>query len=569
MPWVPQHEGDFPTLGWHVADQMAEYLGRPDAGDDDIFEPFVTTVEQQEYLNELYRLDPITGRRLVHRSVLQRSRGWGKSPFVGGIMISEAIFEVVPDGWDANGQPVAKPWSSIRTPYVAIAAVTEEQTKNTWEPLLEMIRNGTAADEFGLDPMDSFVALRRGRIVPITASPTSIKGFKAVAASLDQTETWLRGNSGVKLAQTLRNNATKLGGVTIETPNAYTLGEKSVAEASFDFWEDIKSGKYKNLEDVRSIYFDHRPAPPDTDIGDHDSLIQGLRVAYGDSADHPGGCVLHEPPCHDGWVDLERIALDFMDTSNDPAVMRADFLNMVDVARDAYLTDPELRAVVADGSEARPAKTITRTEPVTLGFDGSEGRKQGIADSTVLVGYSITQRHFFKIGIWQDPAKDARKDESDEPWRPPKLEVEAAVAQAFKDYNVVGFYADPSAGWAGEVKTWEATYSRRLKAKVTVAEPIRWRQKEVTRTCETFEQLYSAIRSGEVSFENDPDMIKHFRNARRDKRRAGYVLKKPDEDQDFSKIDLTWGAMFAFAAGNDALGKGVKNTSRRMPRQIA
>lgn len=482
--------------------------------------------------------------------------GLGKSPFVGAIMIAEALFEVVPDGWDEAGQPVARPWSTLRTPYVAIAAVTEEQTKNTWEPLLEMLRQGSAVDTFGCDPMDSFVALRRGRIAPITASPNSIKGFKAVAASLDQTETWLRSNSGVKLAQTLRNNATKIGGVTVETPNAYTLGERSVAEASQEFWDQIQSGKYKKLEDIRSIYFDHRPAPANTDTGDLVSLVAGLRVAYGDSSAHPDGCVLHDPPCAPGWADVHRFALDFMDTSNDPAVMRADFLNQVDTARDAFVTDPELRAIIAD-------KTITKREPVTLGFDGSEGRKRGIADSTVLVGYSVTQRHLFKLGIWEQP--DGPKGEG---WRPPKLEIEAAVKQAFKDYNIVGFYADPSAGWAGEVKTWESEHSRQLKVKITVAEPIRWQQKNLTRTCETFDQLYSAIIGGEITFDGHPDMIKHFLNARRDPRRAGYVLKKPDDDQDYSKIDLTWGSAFAFAAGNDALGKGVNNVQKTAARRI-
>ena len=124
MPWAPQYEGDFPTLGWQVADQMSAYLARPDAGDDDIFEPFIPTLEQQEYLNELYRVDPVTCRRIVHRSALVRPRGWGKSPFVAAIMIAEAIFEVVPDGWDAEGQPVGKPWSKVRTPYVSIAAVS-------------------------------------------------------------------------------------------------------------------------------------------------------------------------------------------------------------------------------------------------------------------------------------------------------------------------------------------------------------------------------------------------------------------------------------------------------------
>lgn len=560
MPWVPQHENDFPTLGWQVADQMAAFLGRPDAGDDDIFDPFILTVEQQEFLNELYRIDPTTCRRVIHRASLIRPRGWGKSPFVAAIMIAEGIFDVVPDGWDDDGQPVGKPWSKVRTPYVAIAAVSEEQTKNTWEPLLEMLRQGSAVDEFNVDPMDSFVALERGRIVPITSSATTIKGFKAVAASLDQTETWLKGNGGIKLAQTLRNNATKLGGVTIETPNAYVLGERSVAEASFEFWDDIQSGKYKNLEDVRSIYFDHRPAPADTQVDDMESLIYGLRVAYGDSAKHPDGCLLHDPPCPPGWFDVHRGALDFFDTSNDVAVMRADFLNQVDAARDAYVSDPEIRACIP-----KEPKTITRSEPITLGFDGSEGRKdKHIADATVLIGYSVTQRHFFKLGIWEQP--DGPQGEG---WRPPKLEIEQTVAKAFREHNVVGFYADPSAGWAGEVKQWEAAYHKRLKAKMSVQEPIRWRQKDLSRTCETFDQLYSAIRQGEVTFDGDPTIIRHFLAARRDARRAGYVLKKADDNQDYGKIDAAWGAMFAFAAGNDALGKGVTaRSSSRMPRQL-
>ena len=559
MPWVPEFEGDFPTLGWHIADQMAEYLGRPDAGDDETFDPFVLTAEQQDFVNELYRIDPFTGRRVIHRAALIRSRGWGKSPFVAGLMIAEAIFDVYPDGWDANGQPVGKPWSKVRTPYVAIAAVTEEQTQNTWEPLLEMLRQGSAVNEFDLDPMDTFVSLRRGRIQPITASPNSIKGFKAVAASLDQTETWVRGNHGVKLAQTLRNNATKLGGVTIETPNAYTLGEQSVAEKSFQFWDDIQSGKYKNLADVQSIYFDHRPAPADTEIDDMDSLVHGLRVAYGDSSNHPDGCLIHEPACEPGWVDVHRAALDFFDTSNDPAVMRADFLNQIDAARDAFVTDPEMRACL------KPDIEISKSEPVTLGFDGSEGRKdKRLADSTVLIGYSVTQRHVFKIGIWEQP--DGPKGEG---WKPPKLEIEAAVAQAFKDYNVVGFYADPSAGWAGEVKQWESNHHRKLKAKMSPTEPIRWKQKDVTRTCDTFEQLYSAIRQQEISFDGDPTLLQHFLNARRDPRRAGYVLKKADDNQDYGKIDASWGAMFAFAAGNDAIGKGVmSDTKRRAPRRL-
>jgi hypothetical protein len=49
-----------------------------------------------------------------------------------------------------------KPWSDLRTPWVQFMAVSEEQTQNAWAPLLEMLRDGPACDEFpGLEPLDT------------------------------------------------------------------------------------------------------------------------------------------------------------------------------------------------------------------------------------------------------------------------------------------------------------------------------------------------------------------------------------------------------------------------------
>ena len=568
MPWKPDAGEAFPSLGWSVADWMSEYLAAPDSdADRDGFVPFEVTREQLEFLVRLYELDPSTGHRVKHRAVLQRPRGWGKSPFLAAIACAEALGDVLFDGWDAYGQPVGRPWASERTPLVLVTAVNEDQTSNTWRPLLEMLRNGPAVDEFGLEPMDTFVALRRGRIEPRTSSGRAVKGARAVAAILDQTEEWVAGNGGLRFAQNLRNNATKIGGVTIESPNAFIPGENSVAEQSARFWDQIRSGKYKKLEETRSLLYDHREAPPETDPADYDSLIAGLRVAYGDSSDHPDGCVLHEPACPPGWSPIERIAVDFWDTSNDPQVMRQDFLNQITHASNSYVSQPELRAIAADGrDEEHPEKTVGRSEPVTLGFDGSEGRKSGVADETVLVGYSVSQKHLFEIGRWSQP-KTWNADTMGI-WRPPTLEVEAAVDQAFRDYNVVGFYADPSAGWAGQVKAWESKYHKRLKVQMTRDEPIKWRQKEVSRTVEGFENLRQAIVNGDITFDASHGLTSHFLNARRDPRRGGYVVGKPFDDQDFSKVDLVWGSMFAFVAGLDAVGKGVTSGRRQMPRRI-
>ena len=542
MPWKPLEGELFPTLGWHVADQMAEFMG------------YEVTREQLEFLIRFYEIDPLTCKRVKRRGVMQRSRGWGKSPFLASIGLAEGLFEVVPDGWDADGQPVAAPWSEFkRIINVVVTATSEDQVANTWAPMLDFARMDAMVDEFGIEPLESFIAIRGGKIEPRTSKGRSIKGLPGqVCAIMDQTEEWVPSNGGPRLAQNIRNNATKADGVTIESPNAFTPGENSVAEASARDWEMIQSGKYPKLSEARQVLYDHREAPAETDKSDRDSLIAGLRYAYGDSSDHPDGCVLHDPPCEPGWAPIETISLAFLDTSNDPQVLRADFLNQITHASDSWLSQPEIRAAV--DSE----KTVTKDEPVTLGFDGSEGRKQGIADATVLVGYSVSQQHLFQIGCWEQPSSWNSAEMG--PWQPPQLEIDAAVDKAFKDYNVVGFFADPSAGWSGNVATWESKYHRRLKAMVTKEQPVRYRQKDVSRTCDGFRDLEAGLRGETVTFDGSADMIRHFINARRDPRRTGYVVKKPDDDQDRAKV--------AFVAGQEAIAKGVLLSRRTKPRRL-
>lgn len=546
--WRPN--GDpFPSLGWVVADQMQEYLATPDSSE---YMPFRLTREQLEFLVRLYEVDPVTGARVKHRAVLSRPRGWGKSPFLAAIGIAEGLFDVVFDGWDAEGQPVGRPWRLSRTPLVLVTAVNEDQvTRNTWTPLLEMLRNGPVVDEFDIEPMDSFVNLPQGRIEPATSSARSAKGARAVCAILDQTEEWVASNGGPKFAQTLRNNATKLGGVTIESPNAYTPGENSVAEESAKYWFQVLEGRAKS----KSILYDHREAPAETDPADMDSLVAGLRVAYGDSSDHVDGCVIHSPACAPGWSPIHRIALDFWDTSNDPQVMRADFLNQITHAGDSWLSQPELKAIAA------PDVVVGRSDAITLGFDGSRGRSKSKADATALVGCRVTDGHLFKIGIWEPPEGPGAQD-----WRVPELEVEAAVADAFRTYNVVGFYADPSM-WDGHVAKWEADHHRVLKVGPTRDKPIAFNVRMISKVVAGFESLHAAIVNGEISYDGSYDMTRHFLNARRQVVRSGIVLRKPNDNY-LAKIDAVYASMLAYLARLDAVGKGIGLARNEVPRRI-
>ena len=125
MGWKPEFEGEQPTLGWELLDWVSEMLAMPDRMD---YEPFVLTPEQAQFFLDYYRIDPVSGKRVYRRGVWSRPKGHGKSPLMGAIGICEALAPVLFDGWDANGRPVGKPWSEVRTPLVQFAAVKDRKS---------------------------------------------------------------------------------------------------------------------------------------------------------------------------------------------------------------------------------------------------------------------------------------------------------------------------------------------------------------------------------------------------------------------------------------------------------
>lgn len=974
MPWRgPEFEGELPTLGYLVLDWILEMLAAPDRPD---YEPFVPTKEQAQFILAFYELHPGTGKRRIRRGVLSRPRGWGKSPLLAAVACAEALGPVVPDGWDASGEPVGMGWERIRTPLVQVAAVSEDQTQNTWAPLLEMLRLGPVIDEYpGLEPLDTFVNLPRGKIDQVTSSATSRKGNKALFAVLDQalelgtviptpsgwttmgelkagdtvfgsagqpvkilqakpastdhdcyrvtfadgtsvvasdghlwhtklssskaaesirttgemyrdgssgthalraqrrgllreallrdpaqsnlalahefgstprtvasirakmisegviqdverrgggpaklekyrpavqvvgqkparrfmipvapaqqlpeaqlsvppyllgywlgdgtrgkcelsvhgadldevqarllwagveswprryaptgngyasadsdqvnltfsrswgyqgenrpevakalsalpcyldkhvpdeyfrgsieqrtellrglmdsdgsctreglctfvstlkpladavttllrslgqvtsgpkwvadprysnggkyrvdftpragmvpfglrrkasrvrdhrrgpgwisissiepvervpvrcievdsddhlfafgvgghlthnTEEWTPSNGGKRLAQVMRSNAAKIGGTTLESPNAYIPGMGSVAEETAAFAKAIAEGRTR--ED--GLLWDHREAPPETDPTERESLVAGLRYAYGDSSDHEGGCVLHSPPCAPGWSPIDRLVGDFWDTSNDPQVMRSDFLNQITHASDSWLSQPEW----AGCSDA--ARVVAVGDTIVLGFDGSRARARGVTDATALVGCRVSDGHVFLLGCWEQPEGSAG-----EGWRVPVLEVLAAVDEAFSRYRVVGMYADP-AKWEGHVADWEARWGSGLAVKATRDHPIEWwmtggRSNLIVRALEKF---HSAVLDKELSHDGASALTRHILNARRRKGRSGIQIMKEHPDS-ARKIDAAVASVLAWQARLDAVAKGLAEEEEPM-----
>ncbi|MDM3894760.1 hypothetical protein [Mycobacterium intracellulare] len=565
MPWKPSEPGEVPTLGYYVIDWITEYLAAPGREE---YEPFIPYLEQEDFILRWYEIDPLTGRFKHHRGLLGRPRGWGKSPLLGALALVEGLGEVVPDGWDADGQPVGKPWSRLKTPLIHIAAVSEEQTANTWQPLLEMARNGPVLDEYsGFDPLDTVVMLPRGEIKQITTSARTTKGAPIVFATLDQTEEWVPSNNGPKLAQAIRTNAAKNGGRTLESPNAFIPGQNSVAEQSASYAADIREGRARNP----GLLYDHREAPADTDMSDIESLTWGLRVAYGDSSGHPDGCVIHDPPCPPGHSELDPLIDQVFDPASDVQVLRADLLNQITHASDSWVSAPEWGACF-DGEAI-----VRDRDVIVLGFDGSRGRVKGKADATALIGCRVSDGFLFEVGersVWEPPRRELSKRERQKTgdysqWTVPVAEVDAAIRMAFKRYTVVGFYADPS-GWSEQVAKWEAAFGDKLHPKVKASGSSHiaaWPRGKNTDAVEAVRRLHSAITNGVAKHDGSSSLTRHMLNARRRDVRAGYLLYKSYPDSP-DKIDAAYAAVMAWKARLDAVAAGAGRRKRRVVQRI-
>lgn len=533
---------------------MYDNLAEPDRFD---YAPLVMTQEQAEFILQYYELHPVTGRRVIRRGVISRPRGWGKSPFLSSIALAEALGPVVFDGWDAYGQPVGKPWARVRRPVIAVAAATEDQTRNAWDPLLDMLSAAAPIhDNYpGLEPMDTQINLPYGHIQPVFSSPNSTKGLQTVFVIMDQTEQWTSKVSK-QISTILRANTVKRGGSYIEAPNAFIPGQDSVAEQSAQAYFAQLEGRTKN---EKGLLYDHREAPATTNILERESLLLGLRYAYGDSMDHPDGCVIHEPPCQTGWVDPDIIMASIWDEDADENESRADYLNIITEASDAWVGQSDWQArsatflneQAADNADLIPP--LTPGDTITLGFDGSRGRVKGKPDATALIGCRVSDGYVFRLGVWE-----ATEDKTTwQTWEPPIPEIEALIDETFRDYNVVAFYADPGKDWRSHINTWEAKYGTKVPVKASRNHPFEWWMGggQARRAETAIEETESAVLNGDMTHDGSYDLTRHVLQTKRRISNRHLALSK-DAQSSPRKIDAAVAMVLAWAARREAVAAG-------------
>lgn len=521
------------TLGYRVLDWCRDNLVQPDGERQG--EPFEFTDEQAAFITHFYAVDD-RGKFSFRRAVLSRPKGWGKSPLLAAICCVELLGPVVYAGRDESGEPIGKPQPS---PLVQLAAVSEDQTANTYDLVREMLTGPVKANYPDLDVGLTRTYCAGGQLKQVTSNSTSREGNRTTFAVLDETHLWNPSNGGDRLSAVLRRNLAKMNGRSIETTNAYVPGEESVAEKSAEYHKKIVEGKVRDS----GLLYDHIEPPFEVDKTDDASIRRALAFVYGDAK---------------AWIDFDRIISEIWDPATDPQDADRFYFNMITHATDSWLSQPEWLGCLDSEKDIEPGDVIT------LGFDGSRKRTRGVTDATALIGCRVSDGHLFQIAVWEQP-----EGPDGENWEVPIIEVLAAVDDAFDQYSVVGFYADP-AKWEGHVNTWEAKYGNRLQVKASANHPVEWWMVggRASLTVRALEVFHNAIIDREMTHDGSFALTRHMLNARRRVGRAGITIAK-EHPSSPRKIDAAIAATLAFRARMDAVAAGatqVKKKSKRMYR---
>jgi phage terminase large subunit-like protein len=511
----PLFDGHVCSLGYEVLDWIHEYECH---GPGDVQgEPLDYDDEMRDFVIEVYRIDPKTGRRIYDEGVLSRAKGRAKSETAGHIGTAEGFGPVRFDGWDADGQPVGRP---VTSPLLKCLATEESQAGNTFENIAFIagqwgpdVHPDVYGGVSGIRQYQSATALylpHGGEIRACTAGSASKDGGKETWVCADESHLYVLRELKAMYGTVRRNlgKRKKAEPWMLQTSTAYRPGEQSIFEETLTAW--------RKGELPASVLVDHREAKGRIDLDDTAHTMRQLRHVYGAASE---------------WMDLDRIYREMRDPRSCPDVETAAryFLNRPMSGRDAWIAkdvhDRQTRADVVEMGEA-----------ITIGFDGSLND-----DSTVLRGCRISDGFLFRIGVWAKPDGPAGIG-----WEVPRLEVLAAIRETFDRYDVVRGYFDPHE-WRSDIDTLAEEFG---EEKV-----VSWPTSRHTPMAAALDRLHTGLMTGEIWHDDDPVAAEHYGNVYVAHRGTLRLVRKeyPNSPR---KIDTVVGDALATEARADALAAG-------------
>lgn len=409
-------------------------------------EPFNFLPWQRKVYRNMYtvRGDAEVGQRstafVYRRAQVIMSQKSGKGPFAAAVVLAEAAGPTVfdgfadgtetyrcadhgcPCGWDypySAGEPMGIPQP---TPLIQLLATSEDQVANVYRPLQAMVKHGSLGAIMSV--REGFIRVgTEGRIDVVTSSAQSRLGNPITFAIQDETGTYTATNKMIRVAETMRRGLAGMSGRSMETSNAYDPSEGSTAQRTHE----------SSAEDVYR-YFPQ--APPTLSYRNKVERRRIHKAVYGDCP----------------HIDLDAIEAEASELAEtDPAQAERFFGNRIVAGAGAWAD-----AAAWDAREAPQVEPKARTR-IVLGFDGSDiGDWTGIRAET-LDGYQFTPTYgpAQRKTVW-NPAEFGGQV--------PRLEVDAAVEELFRRYDVAVMYCDPRIGSQRSIRGLRSTAKRRLCA---------------------------------------------------------------------------------------------------------
>lgn len=517
------------TLGWGVLNWWAKYVKSP--GGEYAGEAFMPTLEQARFTLWWYAVDG-DGNWIYREGILRRLKGWGKDPFAAALALAELCGPVRFSHWDANGDPVGK---TCHAAWITIAAVSQDQTKNTFSLFPIMISSALKSD-YGL-MVNRFIIYSEagGRIEAATSSAASMEGNRPTFVIENEIQWWGAGpggevNDGHAMHGAIEGNITKIPGARkLAICNAHIPGYDSVAERAYDNWQDVQAGKVVDT----NVLYDALESPADTPVSEIPSemedpegfaagiakLREGLVVAAGDSK----------------WLPIDEILMSVLNTQNPISESRRKFLNQVNAHEDSWISPAEWDQLAL----LEPIFKLKHGEKITLGFDGSKSN-----DWTALVACRVEDGCLFLIKTW-NPA--------DHNGEIPREDVDAVVRSMFESYDVVAFRADVKE-FEAHVDQWGRDFKKKIKVNASPGHPIafdmRGQQKRFAMDCERF---LDAVLERELNHDGNPILRQHVLHARRHPTTYNAIsIRKASKDSS-KKIDAAVCAVLSYGARQDYL----------------
>lgn len=523
--WAPLFEGHVCSLGYEVLDWIHAFCCH---GPGDVQgEPLDYDDEIRDFVIECYRLNPVTGRRLVREAILSRPKGRAKSEVAGMVVVAEALGPVRFDGWDVDGQPVGRP---VVSPLIKCLATEESQAGNTFENAAFVlgewgpdehpdIYGGTS----GVRKYQSASAVylpNGGEVRASTSGSASKDGGKETFVVPDESHLYVLPELRSMYATVMRNLGKRKQAEpwALQTTTAYRVGEQSIAEQKLTAWRKGELGP--------DVYVDHREAVGKVDIDDREHTLKQLRQVYGAAMDP-----------ETGWMEAERVYLDMLDPTVCPDEQTAAryYLNRPLAGSDAWLP-------LAVYDKQTKTREVLPGEAIAMGFDGSLND-----DSTVLRGCCMSDGYRFTIGMWEKPAGPAGIG-----WEVPRLEVLEKARWALRTYKVARSYWDPHE-WRSDIDLLAKEVNPPDDPQAAVV--IAWATSRDVAMGAALDRLAADMRNGETFHEDDPRAREHYGNAYL-ARRGKLRLVRKEYPNSSRKIDTVPTDALAYEARADALAGG-------------